>query len=77
METWHPLPYLVTQDDLLAIIQQWSAEWMTPTIEDTKAMGGTAQHAGPSGTDKGKEVEEPEPEIEHDTQDPLNKVDPT
>ena len=30
METWHPLPYLVTEDDLLAVVQDWPEEWMTP-----------------------------------------------
>lgn len=58
METQHPLPYSVTEYDLLAVIQQWSVKWMTPTIDDTKAIGRTMQHTSLSGIEKGKEVED-------------------
>jgi len=37
---------------------------MIPTIDDNEAAGGTTQHAGPSGKDKGKEAKESKPEIE-------------
>jgi len=84
METWHPLPYLVTKDEFLTIIQQTSTKWMNPTIDDTKAMRGIVQHAGPSGIGKGKEEEEPKQEIGpkiqketgKNTPEPLNDVDP-
>lgn len=54
--TWHPFPYLVTEDDLLVVVQCWSEEWMTPPSEDIEIAKGTPQDAGPSGKDKDKET---------------------
>ena len=28
---WSKLPYVVTRKDILAVVQQWSAEWMKDT----------------------------------------------
>lgn len=54
IKIWHPLPYLVIEDDLITIIQHFSAEWMNPTIDDIEAARGTTQYAGPGGKNRGK-----------------------
>jgi len=39
IETWHPFPCLVKQDDLLMLVQDWPEEWMTPPNGTIGAVG--------------------------------------
>lgn len=57
-KTWHPLPYLVIEDNLLEQIQQWPTEWITTLdtqTEDTPSEEDTTQHEEVIGKDKDKE----------------------
>lgn len=73
MKTWHPLPYLVTDDDLLAKIKQWPKEWINTLETETKdslAEKDTKQHGEASEKDKDEE------EVEHEEQDEKGHKDP-
>jgi len=69
--TWHPFPYLVTEDDLFTVVQQWLEEWMNPPSGAVGTKKGTSQDAGTSGKDEEIETEE----IDHENEEPLIDVE--
>jgi len=34
--TWHKLPYLVAEDDIMWLIRKWSSKWITPLDAGTR-----------------------------------------
>lgn len=31
--TWHKLPYLVVEEDIMGVIRKWPSKWITPSNE--------------------------------------------
>ena len=63
MNTCHPLPYLVTKEDLLEEIQWWLEDWITmleTEIKDSLKEKDTTQQREASGKDKDKDKQEVE-----------------
>ena len=74
MKTWHPLPYLVTKDNLLVEIQQWPEEWITALETKTKDYSiekDTTQHEEASGKEKDEKEVEQEEKHDEGHRDPL------
>lgn len=71
-KTWHSLPYLAIEDDLLTQIHQWLVEWITALetyTEDTPTKEDMTQFGEASGKDK--DEKESEQEEQQGPEDPL------
>jgi len=60
--TWHKLPYLATEEDIMGVINKFLSEWLTPSNEDagkskaTKGETGKTTVATVAKKDKEKEA---------------------
>ena len=59
---WFKLPYVVTKEDILAVVQQWPAEWLEDagTKPNIPVPPVTNIDAGPSQTQQNDSLEERE-----------------